>query len=331
MTKLSLLNSFKNVPMIYIKSILKGTLSFQRCYKLLDSDLNNDLAQLQFTNIQLVRNFSNQKHIHDEEKRLKRRLNLTFKSPAPNAYNLSLLRIKDRQDFNRASCSRAFQSNIAVKCDKYQQQLPSPCDYQKVDRSLKSKVGMAVFKSSSERLFDLSQSATYTPGPGHYEIDVKRNDSNLPQSAFASKSERLALNNASEYPGPGTYDLIKCHYDSTLKISKLPSTKSTLSGTISKVITKNQENYPGPGTYNIATDLLPKHFMSSSVFLSNVPRWIIPNIPVSLGIGDMAADNSSLTCAGGMDALNNPGPTRYNPHLPQKISFHYNLNNEWVY
>ncbi|CAH8594345.1 unnamed protein product [Schistosoma turkestanicum] len=263
----------------------------------------------------------------------RRRLNLSFISPAPNAYNISTLKHQNRQDFNRAPCSRAFQSNIAVKCDQYQrnQHMPAPCDYQKIETKCKSRASMAAFKSSSERRFDFSQSATCTPGPGHYDIDAKQNRSNLPHSAFASKSERTVLGTTSEYPGPGAYDLVKYPNDPTLRTTKLPLTKSA-STTNLKTLSRDQENYPGPGTYNITTnELAPKHFMSSSVFLSNVPRWIMPNIPVALGIGDMVASNSSRTCAGGIDALNNPGPTKYNPCLPRKLSFHYNLNNEWVY
>ncbi|VDP67480.1 unnamed protein product, partial [Schistosoma curassoni] len=166
---------------------------------------------------------------------------------------------------------------------------------------------------------------------GHYDIDEKPNQSNLPHSAFASKSERSALRTTSEFPGPGAYNLVKYHNDSTLKLTKLPPTKSNSSMITLKTINKDQENYPGPGTYNITTELVPKHFMSSSVFLSNVPRWIMPNVPVALGIGDMVANSSSLTCPGGIDALLNPGPTKYNPCLPKKMSFHYNLNNEWIY
>ncbi|CAH8630455.1 unnamed protein product [Schistosoma bovis] len=262
-----------------------------------------------------------------------RRLNLSFKSPAPNAYNLSISKIKNKQDFNRAPCSRAFQSNIAVKCDQYQQNqhIPAPCDYQKIEKNSRSGVSMAAFKSSSGRLFDAPQLTTYIPGPGHYDIDEKPNQSNLPHSAFASKSERSALRTTSEFPGPGAYNLVKYHNDSTLKLTKLPPTKSNSSMITLKTINKDQENYPGPGTYNITTELVPKHFMSSSVFLSNVPRWIMPNVPVALGIGDMVANSSSLTCPGGIDALLNPGPTKYNPCLPKKMSFHYNLNNEWIY
>uniref|UniRef100_A0A5K4FCV0 O(6)-methylguanine-induced apoptosis 2 n=2 Tax=Schistosoma mansoni TaxID=6183 RepID=A0A5K4FCV0_SCHMA len=261
-----------------------------------------------------------------------RRLNLSFKSPAPNAYNLSILKIKNRQDFNRAPCSRAFQSNIAVKCDQYQQNqhIPAPCDYQKLEKNSRSRVSMAAFKSSSGRLFDSPQQTTYIPGPGHYDIDVKQNQSNLPRSAFASKSERSTLRTTSDFPGPGAYNLVKYH-DSTLKLTKLPPTKSSSSIITLKTVNKDHENYPGPGTYNITTELIPKHFMSSSVFLSNVPRWTMPNVPLALGIGDMVANSSSLTCPGGIDALLNPGPTKYNPCLPQKMSFHYNLNNEWMY
>ncbi|CAH8645344.1 unnamed protein product [Heterobilharzia americana] len=268
----------------------------------------------------------------------KRRLNLSFKSPAPNAYNLSSLKIKDRQDFNRAPFTRAFLPNIAIKSDEYeQQQLPAPCDYQRIEKSTSAKVGMAVFKSNCGRLFDLPQSATHIPGPGYYEINLKRKESNLPQSAFASKSGRSALNIKTEYPGPGTYNLDSRYNKnnnnnySTSRIIKPLPIKLNSSIVNTKIVSGSKQDYPGPGAYNISSNSIPKHFMSSSVFLSNVPRWIMPNVPVALGIGDMVVNGGSVTCAGGIDAFRNPGPTKYNPNLPHKTSFHYNINNDWVY
>lgn len=88
---------------------------------------------------------------------------------------------------------------------------------------------------------------------------------------------------------------------------------------------------PGPGTYDLCRNLVSPNFMSTAPFLSNVPRWLAPNCPIGLGIGDMVKGHRAfISCPGGKDAFTIPGPTKYNPLPPRRISFHDNHDNIWM-
>lgn len=66
---------------------------------------------------------------------------------------------------------------------------------------------------------------------------------------------------------------------------------------------------PGPGSYELVNYEGPsKHYMSSSVFVSNSSRWTF---------GNVLRDE-------------NPGPSTYKPEKTGKQSFLYNANNRWI-
>ncbi|VEL37446.1 unnamed protein product [Protopolystoma xenopodis] len=104
--------------------------------------------------------------------------------------------------------------------------------------------------------------------------------------------------------------------------------------------------FPGPGHYDITTRPVEQRYMSSAVFLSNEPRWVIPGSQAGIGIEvpqagptltgfrdfllpfTTSTDDNETQPIGASATL--PGPTHYNPSAPGRQSFHYNANNVWI-
>ncbi|VDP84116.1 unnamed protein product [Echinostoma caproni] len=130
-------------------------------------------------------------------------------------------------------------------------------------------------------------------------------------------------------PGPGTYQTdrfpeVQPHHE-----QRKPE-KSRTRANNPKMINESTE-LPGPGSYNLRRDLITPRFMSTAPFLSNVPRWLPPNLPIGLGMGDMVPGaGMTVSCPGGKDAFVNPGPTAYNPVLPDHTSFHFKYDHIWI-
>ncbi|KAF5397208.1 hypothetical protein PHET_09488 [Paragonimus heterotremus] len=169
--------------------------------------------------------------------------------------------------------------------------------------------------------------------PSTYEVASAKDTLTVSKKAgyasFRSKSYRIDQPNLPTIPGPGAYDLIQAWapkiLNRSLKIKRL-SNKAEVCNHL-----KQTTPGPGPGSYDILPGPNIPHFMSTAVFLSNVPRWLVSNEPIGLGMGSMVAGgNVAPTCDGGIDALRNPGPTHYNPIWPERLSFHFNLNDTWL-
>ncbi|CAL8075738.1 unnamed protein product [Calicophoron daubneyi] len=191
----------------------------------------------------------------------------------------------------------------------------------------------SAFKSRTDRSGQKCGNLSLTfPGPGNYEVadsqDTLANSAWAGRSCFLSKSERPGLESKDKVPGPGTYEIketsVNKRSSGKVKISK----KINDFKPVANSFTPQMD--PGPGAYNISSGFSAPHFMSSAAFLSNVPRWLPPNAPIGMGMGDMVSGGGPLACAGGADAFSNPGPTRYNPTLPTRMSYHYNTNNGWL-
>ncbi|TPP58351.1 hypothetical protein FGIG_10780 [Fasciola gigantica] len=150
---------------------------------------------------------------------------------------------------------------------------------------------------------------------------------------FHSTSKRHVFTPADKdpIPGPGAYQMDRFPKQPiTREPIKLKSKFTTVVHTLSDDIVHHPP-VPGPGTYNLRRGLVTPSFMSTAPFLSNVPRWLAPNCPIGLGIGDMAnGPRASVSCPGGRDAFTIPGPTTYNPIIPGRASFHDKYHRTWM-
>ncbi|THD23039.1 hypothetical protein D915_006433 [Fasciola hepatica] len=150
---------------------------------------------------------------------------------------------------------------------------------------------------------------------------------------FHSTSKRHVFTPADKdpIPGPGAYQMDRFPKQPiTREPIKLKSKFTTVVHTLSDDIVHHPP-VPGPGTYNLRRGLVTPSFMSTAPFLSNVPRWLAPNCPIGLGIGDMAnGPGASVSCPGGRDAFTIPGPTTYNPTIPGRASFHDKYHRTWM-
>ncbi|KAK3793750.1 hypothetical protein RRG08_043398 [Elysia crispata] len=228
--------------------------------------------------------------------------------PGPGIYGLPSL-LTTRKDFNRCQVERLFQLPIAQRTEKTDG-VPAPNSYEVLTYKkgkANNVTANAAFKSKSKReLMDLSE-AIQNPAPGQYEVkDNQLHDSvKIPFSSFKSTSKRQMQAEAAPFPGPGTYDpeipvdhppkLIfpRKHY---LCISApampLPATPPA----------------PGPGAYDVRNfEDDPKHYMSSSAFVSTTGRW------------QGQAMNTDF-----------PGPSHYRPVNVGKQSFIFNSNRRWI-
>ncbi|CAL1536431.1 unnamed protein product [Lymnaea stagnalis] len=239
----------------------------------------------------------------------KRQLNYTFSSgPGPGIYALPSL-LSTRKDFNKCQVERLFQLPIAQTVEK-NNGIPAPNTYE----VLKCSVGKsnnvtanASFKSKSKREFMELSEQKNNPAPGQYQVNdqILHNSTKIPFSSFKSKSKRQIQAKIDNIPGPGAYDpdgpvehppkLIfpRKHY---LCISApampLPATPPS----------------PGPGAYETRNfEEVPKHYMSSSGFVSTTGRWT--------GQGQ----NADL-----------PGPSHYRPVHLGKQSFIFNSARKWI-
>jgi len=229
--------------------------------------------------------------------------------PGPGTYALPGL-LNTRKDFNHCRVERLFQMPIAQSSGKVDQ-VPAPNSYE----VLRYKPGKtnnvtanAAFKSHTKReVMDLSE-ARKVPAPGHYEVndELLHQSAKVPFSSFKSTTKRQMRPDPDAIPGPGAYDpsapieqpskLIfpRKHY---LCISApampLPATPPA----------------PGPGAYEVRNfEDVPKHYMSSSAFVSTTGRWA-----------------SGQTNTGDL-----PGPSHYRPVNVGKQSFIFNSSKKWL-
>ncbi|XP_059176190.1 O(6)-methylguanine-induced apoptosis 2-like [Physella acuta] len=239
----------------------------------------------------------------------KRQLSFALPSgPGPGIYALPSL-LSTRKNFNRCKVERLFQLPIAQTVQK-SDGVPAPNSYEVLKYSMgksNNVTANAAFKSKTKRdMLNLSEQKN-NPAPGQYDINdqLLHQSAKVPLSSFKSKSKRQLQPKGDEVPGPGAYDpnapieqpakLIfpRKHY---LCISApampLPVTPPS----------------PGPGAYELRSfDEAPKHYMSSSAFVSTTGRW-----------------------AGHGSDPDLPGPAHYRPLQLGKQSFIFNSSRRWI-
>ncbi|KAH9499813.1 O(6)-methylguanine-induced apoptosis 2 [Bulinus truncatus] len=233
---------------------------------------------------------------------------LDTSGPGPGSYALPSM-LSSRKDFNKCLVERLFQVPIAQIVQKTDG-VPAPNTYEVLKYTIGKKNNVsanAAFKSRSKReLMELSEQKS-NPAPGQYNVNdqLLHSSAKVPISSFKSKSKRQLQLVAEDNPGPGTYDpnvqvepppkviFPRKHY---LCISApampLPATPPS----------------PGPGAYEVKnfTDT-PKHYMSSSAFVSTTGRW-----------------------AGQGQNVDFPGPSHYRPVQVGKQSFIFNSSRKWI-
>ncbi|XP_005101521.1 O(6)-methylguanine-induced apoptosis 2 isoform X2 [Aplysia californica] len=228
--------------------------------------------------------------------------------PGPGSYALPSL-LSTRKDFNKCQVERLFQMPIAEAREKINE-VPAPNSYE----VLKYKSGKAnnvtanaAFKSTSKReLMNLSEQKR-NPAPGHYEIndDPLHQSTKVPFSSFKSTSKRQMQPDADAIPGPGAYDP-NAPVEQPAKL--IFPRKHYLCISAPAMPLPMTPPAPGPGAYEVRNfEDAPKHYMSSSAFVSTTGRWAVQ--PTS---GEM------------------PGPAHYRPVNVGKQSFIFNSSRRWI-
>lgn len=228
--------------------------------------------------------------------------------PGPGAHELPSL-LRTQKDFNRCQVERLFQMPIAVQKDKVDI-VPAPNMYE----AAKYKAGKAnnvtanaAFKSKSKReLMDLSEQMK-APAPGQYEMNdnVLHQSVKIPFSSFKSTSKRQMQPDPVAVPGPGAYDP-NAPVDQPAKL--IFPRKHYLCISAPAMPLPETPPAPGPGTYEVRNfQDVPKHYMSSSAFVSTTGRWASSGAP---------ADQ--------------PGPAHYRPIGGGKQSFIFNSSRKWI-
>uniref|UniRef100_A0A1I8FZ89 O(6)-methylguanine-induced apoptosis 2 n=2 Tax=Macrostomum lignano TaxID=282301 RepID=A0A1I8FZ89_9PLAT len=238
--------------------------------------------------------------------------------PGPAGYNIGDTgRVGSRADFNQASATSSFHPPIAVpRPAGAASDGPGPNRYNTLNalarlRENRTRDLASVFKSSSGREPIGHGDAARRPGPGAY--DVTRADrlvgeaSRAPVSCFRPSGPRRPGPKPTDNPGPGAYDH---EPDRQAKRGgfQFPM-QHYLCLSAPALPLPPQAPLPGPGQYELAPRPVSKHYMSSSMFLSNTSRWA----------GRTVGDATSL-----------PGPAHYQPEVPAKQNFSYNADGHWA-
>ncbi|PIK42038.1 putative O(6)-methylguanine-induced apoptosis 2 [Apostichopus japonicus] len=233
----------------------------------------------------------------------------TTVGPGSAAYSLPSL-LTSRKDFNQSNTSSSFQSPIAIQREKSTDQ-PAPNAYQ-VNDSLLHKHhgnhGQSAFKSTSKRV-DFHKNTSSAPAPCHYNVNdrIVKPSVKVPYSSFKSSTKRDMLQAVPENPGPGEYHPYEAvdPADKTLFPRKHYLCISAPAMPLPPPLPE-----PGPGSYELVDYRgPPKHYMSSSAFVSTSSRWQ----------GDVKFETD-------------PGPATYRPFTTsRKQSFLYNAQKKWVF
>jgi len=234
----------------------------------------------------------------------------TAMAPGPGTYALPEL-LSTRKNFNKSQVERLFQLPIAHPTEKTDP-VPAPNSYE----VLKYKSGKvnnvtanAAFKSVSKRqLMDLKQ-AMANPAPGRYEADdaILHQSAKVPISSFKSTSKRQMAPDPPPIPGPGAYDPMG-QVEQPAKL--IYPRKHYLCISAPAMPLPATPPQPGPGAYEVRNfEDVPKHYMSSSAFVSTTTRW-----------------NSNNTG----DTTDLPGPSHYRPINVGKQSFIFNSSKKWI-
>lgn len=231
--------------------------------------------------------------------------------PGPGAHQLPSL-LSTRTSHLRGNVERLFTLPIAHHKDKVDP-VPAPNSYE----VLKYKQGKsnnvtanAAFKSKSKReLMDLKE-AKANPAPGRYEAndDILHQSAKVPLSSFKSTSKRQMRPDPAPVPGPGAYDPMEPVEQPAKLIFPRKHYLCISAPAMPLPATPPQ---PGPGAYEVRNfEDVPKHYMSSSAFVSTTGRWNNGN--GTTDIGDL------------------PGPSHYRPINVGKQSFIFNSAKKWI-
>ncbi|XP_052075026.1 O(6)-methylguanine-induced apoptosis 2-like [Mytilus californianus] len=229
-------------------------------------------------------------------------------APGPGVYGLPSMLVT-RKDFNKAENSSNFHKPIAKVSDKVEKK-PSPNTYD----VLNSKYGKsnnvtagAAFKSQSKRDVINVNAAANNPAPGHYDVNdaLLHQNVKVPLSSFKSKSKRQMAPSPAAVPGPGAY---KPNEPIDPAKKQLFPRKHYLCISAPAMPLPDTPPQPGPGSYETVNyEGQPKHYMSSSAFVSTTSRWT------------GTAKEGEL-----------PGPAHYRPINMGRQSFIYNAASKWI-
>lgn len=232
-------------------------------------------------------------------------------TPGAGSYDVPSY-LLSRKDFNKANSS-SFHLPIAVTKDNMmisRSEAPAPNVYMVKDYSSAKNTAIAAeaaFKSRTKRQ-SIQAGNTRIPSPSHYNVqdNILKPGTKAPVSCFRSTTKRNVIEHISKVPGPGTYK----PFETIVQPDKLilPRKHYLCISAPAMPLPAPVEN-PGPGTYELVDyEGPPKHYMSSSVFVSNTSRWSFGQLP----------------------SKENPGPATYRPERVGKQSFIYNANNRWI-
>ncbi|XP_073257490.1 O(6)-methylguanine-induced apoptosis 2-like [Porites lutea] len=221
-------------------------------------------------------------------------------------------------NFNKSSVTRNFHLPIALQRDTRKEQFPAPNQYtigKTTGRVFydNNVAACAAFRSKSKRSEDWS-GATFGPSPCHYTINDRlvKDSPKIATAPFKSTTERKMMQSPVPYPGPGTYrpfETVNLKRPAAAKEQTGFHNKHYLCISAPAMPLPPLEPMPGPGHYNVVDyEGPPKHYMSSSAFVSTTSRW-------SGG-------------APGEEDL--PGPATYRPQHCGKQSFIYNAQGRWI-
>nr|XP_022319607.1 O(6)-methylguanine-induced apoptosis 2-like [Crassostrea virginica]XP_022319608.1 O(6)-methylguanine-induced apoptosis 2-like [Crassostrea virginica] len=231
-------------------------------------------------------------------------------APGPGIYCLPNM-LRTQSDFNRSEVGRLFQKPIAHATElEMKEKRPAPNQYQvsKVNTGKTNNVSAdAAFKSKSKReLMDIKDIAR-NPAPGQYSIKdhLQHESVKVPFSSFKSKSKRQMQPSPVPVPGPGAY---KPNEPIEPAKKQLFPRKHYLCISAPAMPLPNTPPQPGPAAYDLVNyEGPPKHYMSSSAFVSTTSRWTGNGLTGEL-----------------------PGPAHYRPVGPSKQSFIYNAAGKWI-
>ncbi|XP_002740087.1 O(6)-methylguanine-induced apoptosis 2-like [Saccoglossus kowalevskii] len=230
--------------------------------------------------------------------------------PGPAQYGLPSV-LKSKSDFNRSTSTSSFAVPIATNVKDKLSKQPAPNSYNVSKRAVEKHYGSQVqasFKSTSRRP-GLNVVKDHFPSPSQYNVsdELTKDSVKIPFSSFKSTSRRMMTGTPPLNPGPGHYKPFEPSTD-PVKRQILPR-KHYLCISAPAMPLPPPLPEPGPGSYDTVDYVGPsKHYMSSSVFVSNTSRWT----------GDVT--NADI-----------PGPATYRPeNLGNKQSFFYNAQNRWI-
>ncbi|XP_062578494.1 O(6)-methylguanine-induced apoptosis 2-like isoform X1 [Saccostrea cucullata] len=231
-------------------------------------------------------------------------------APGPGVYGLPSM-LRTQNDFNRSEVGRLFQRPIAHSTEpQKKEKRPAPNQYE----VLKAQIGKtnnvtadAAFKSKSKRELITIKDIANNPAPGQYSVKdhLLHENVKIPFSSFKSRSKRQMQPDPAPVPGPGAYKPNEA-VDPAKK--QLFPRKHYLCISAPAMPLPDTPPQPGPANYDVVDyEGPPKHYMSSSAFVSTTSRW-----------------------TGNQTAGDLPGPAHYRPVETGKQSFIYNAAGKWI-